>query len=635
VPSSRRIGFLTAGWPKSLVDPGAVRNRALTLVANGGVVGLVAEWLALATGPRDVAEGPWLLALDLATGWVIYGAGLVAWQRRPALRVGPALLLAGLAWFGANAAWPLAAGMRDVVGAPATEFVVAELLYLHRGPLVYALLVYPALHLTSHRRLALGAGLVAALAGPIWQAPWGTIVLCALLAAVLAARHLRVTGPDHATRLLGARAGIAFASVVALGALVRLGLPPGQAWEWALVAYELTLAGVAITLVLGLIVMPLREPMIADIVVELGRGAPATLRDALADALGDPNVEVGFAVAGGTRYVDAYGLPLPLPSPGSNRGSTRIDRNGEAVAIIVHDRAVLEDRELAAAVSMAGSLAAANAELHGRVADHLADLYASRRRLVEAGDAERRRLEERLRAGPGQRMAELRSLLGSARTARAEELAKSAHHLERADVHLEATVRDLEVLAQGLHPRALVEGGLGKALAELAEANPVPVEARLAAEHIPLDLQASIYFVCAEALANIAKHSRATRGSIDVRGSGDRVLIEISDDGVGGATIGKGSGLQGLIDRVAAQGGVLTIDSPLGGGTRLRAVVPVKRPPDDGLSRRHDPNLGPALASDPVASTDDAASKSRAASDLSGRGRSYRRSQRRSTGGPR
>jgi signal transduction histidine kinase len=272
--------------------------------------------------------------------------------------------------------------------------------------------------------------------------------------------------------------------------------------------------------------------------------------------------------------VDSAGHPLDISSPGSGRRVTRIEGRRQPVAALVHDAAILDDRALLDAVAAAARLAASNARLQAEVRAQLAELRASRRRLVEAGDDERRRLEQRLRDSANRRLTLLARMLASAHE-RAESGSPTVARIRRAEDQLEHTLRDLHELAAGLHPRVLSESGLAGALRSLADQSPVPVELTVLDERVPEQIEVATYFVCAEALANVAKYASASRVAVAVREAGGRLLVEIEDDGVGEADIERGTGLRGLADRVEALGGSLGIDSPSERGTRLAVELPL------------------------------------------------------------
>jgi signal transduction histidine kinase len=256
---------------------------------------------------------------------------------------------------------------------------------------------------------------------------------------------------------------------------------------------------------------------------------------------------------------------------------TMLERAGRPVAAIVHDPAVLDDPTLTAAVSSAARLAAANAQLQAEVRERLTELRASRRRLVEAGDEERRRLEQRLHDGVEQQLTALAVALERTRSAAGDgPLAQDVvDHVDDAQRQLALSLRELGELARGLHPLPLAEHGLAGALQRLASSSAVAVDVAVDAVRIPPAVEVAAYFVCAEGLANVTKYAAASHARIDVRRVGESLRVTVADDGVGGARADEGGGLRGLADRVQAHDGTLRIDSPPGRGTRLIAEIPL------------------------------------------------------------
>ncbi len=201
------------------------------------------------------------------------------------------------------------------------------------------------------------------------------------------------------------------------------------------------------------------------------------------------------------------------------------------------------------------------------------ELRASRARIVEAADAERRRLERDLHDGAQARLVALSLLL---KVARKKSDGEVAELLDRASEELATSLAELRELARGIHPAVLTDRGLEPALRTLADRAPVPVDVRAdLQERLPGSVESAAYFVASEALANVAKYARASEASVVVERVNGRVAVEVTDDGVGGADASRGSGLRGLSDRVAALDGNLLVDSPQGRGTRLRAEIPV------------------------------------------------------------
>jgi signal transduction histidine kinase len=308
---------------------------------------------------------------------------------------------------------------------------------------------------------------------------------------------------------------------------------------------------------------------VGDLVVELNHVQPGQVRDALARAVGDPTLEVGLWLPDRDAWVDEQGEPLHLP-PGEGRHATYI---GERLAVVVHELDLVDQPALLEAAGSAARLALENARLQAELRAQLVELRESRARIVRAGDEERRRLERDLHDGAQQRLLALGmglQLLGAYVDPLGREL------LAESEVELQQALRELRELAQGIHPAALTDNGLADAVRTLAQRAPVPVTVDVE-EHmgrLPGHVETAAYFVVAESLANIAKYAEASEAWVMVGRENGSAHIEIRDDGQGGATPDRGTGLRGLADRVGALDGRLTIDSPPGGGTRIVAEIP-------------------------------------------------------------
>jgi signal transduction histidine kinase len=251
---------------------------------------------------------------------------------------------------------------------------------------------------------------------------------------------------------------------------------------------------------------------------------------------------------------------------------TIVHDGDEPVAALVHDAGVLAERELVESIAAAARLAVSNARLQADVRSKVEELDASRRRVVEAADAERLRLERQLREGAQQRLAELEVILGEAQQHAND---GPAAMLAPAQAKLARARSDLREFARGVHPRVLSEGGLPAALQELADRSSVPTEVSVPGVRFPAPVEVTAYFVCSEALANVAKYAAASSAAIDVTERGGSIVVSVHDDGRGGARVDAGSGLRGLVDRVEALGGRLTLTSPPREGTRLIAELPI------------------------------------------------------------
>ena len=328
----------------------------------------------------------------------------------------------------------------------------------------------------------------------------------------------------------------------------------------------------------GMVRSRLSRLAVGPLVVEL-REAPTSdrLRDVVARALADPSLAIAYRVPGAERWVDASGRSVELPSPAdAARSHTILERGGEAVAALIHDRAVEDDPALIASVAAAASLALENERLQAEVRAQLAEVRASRARIVEAADAERRHLQRDIHDGTQQRLVALALRLGRLRDrVVAESDALRASELTDACDQLREAIAELRELSSGIHPAILVEAGLAPALQALADVAAVPV--RVTADLVgrfPDRVESAAYFVVSECLANVAKHAGAHAATVSAIRMGDRLVVVVEDDGAGGADSSRGSGLSGLNDRVTALEGHLTIQSLPGRGTRVVAELP-------------------------------------------------------------
>jgi signal transduction histidine kinase len=519
-------------------------RRPLALLAPALPVGIAAEWLAFGRGDAPLAVA------DLAVGLALVGCGAVAWERRGASRVGPLMAAGGFAW--------LIGGFHPA------------LLYLHRGPLVHLHLSYPTGRLPSRAtRAVVAVAYVDAAVAAFARVDALTLLLATLVAATAARVFLDTSGPARKAGGPALAAALAFAGVLALAATTRM--LGGQHDRGVLWLYLLVIATIALTLLRDLLRGRWADAVIEGLVVDLGSARElGTLRGKLARALGDPTLVVGYRLEGTDGLVDDDGRQVELPRADSGRVVTPIEDEGRPVAALVHDEGLLADRRLLGSVAAAARFAVANARLQAEALARERELEASRRRIVEAGDAQRRRLERDLREGAERRLELVAGLLEAAQA----ELHGDGAELVELRRELGEARDDLREFAHGVHPAALTEGGLVAALRLLAARSPFPVEVHGAAPRLPPPSEAALFFVCSEALANAVKHADASRVAIELSADEDGVALAVTDDGRGGADPSRGSGLRGLADRVEALGGRLRLESPPQGGTRVVAVVP-------------------------------------------------------------
>jgi signal transduction histidine kinase len=335
------------------------------------------------------------------------------------------------------------------------------------------------------------------------------------------------------------------------------------------------LVSVPLAFLFGILHQQLARAGMADLVVALQR-APESRRlgEALSRALGDPSLVLAYWLPRFDSYVDAEGTPVALPQEGSGRAATFVDHDGHHVAALVHDAALTHQPDLLEVVCAAANVALERERLQAELTARVAELQASRERIVTAGDAERRRLERDLHDGAQQRLVaialQLSMLQGriTSDPATAEVLARTAGE------EIALSLAELRELARGIHP-AVLEHGLAAALDSLAARAAVPTKVLFeTSERLPGPVELAAYFVASEALANVAKYAHATTVSMRVWRTGPTASIEIADDGIGGANDAGGSGLRGLADRVEALEGRLRVTSPAGAGTVVTAELP-------------------------------------------------------------
>lgn len=516
------------------------------------LLGLVALWAA--HGPARIADGlPGLVA-----GWTLAASGLVAWSVAPWSRVGPLLAAAALAWFIPDLATclnvePFSHRCLRLDGI--TE-IASTLRWAWLGILASAVVTFPEGRAdTASRRLAVTAAAIGAVALPISPEPAGLAMAVLLVAGPL----WMLTRPGQA----GGPEGLA-APLAGMTLAVGLVLPADLAYGSD---GSVILAAVILLVGVGAIGRR-RAALTTDRAVELG----ATL----AAALGDPGFHVAVKAPDGASWLDTGGGAIDPPRTPEGTASTTIERDGQVLAVITHDPQTLSDPQVRAVVEKAMELAAHNARLHSDLDTQLRELDSSRRRLVDAGLREREELGNQVQHDVLLRLDRLKEDMDGAAIEPLPDEARA--RLDRAAAEVDVARTEIQDLARGLYPATLASAGLAAALDDLARRS--PVEVALDVPGRPTggpEVDATIYFVCAEALANAARHAGASLVRVVVTASGDALTITVTDDGTGGADPDGGSGLRGLRDRVEAIGGAFTIESSPGTGTRLAATIPVSR----------------------------------------------------------
>jgi signal transduction histidine kinase len=571
---------------------GSARAPSSDVVWGIGLAGCVATAIATALAlTSDHVEEPGVQAT--LVGWIVLGyvvSGAIAWWRRPDSRFGPLMVAAGFTFFLSILSWSNAS-------VPYTVGIFFDLvpaaLYIH------VFLAFPSgrLERRSDRWfvgaayfVALGPQLVGLLLGgfgpddaiTVWEAADTAytllriqlVILAGLCIVAIVLRHRTAERLRRPLSLLVDAFSLGLVMIAFLYLSGALSLVSGDTAFEVLRRATFFVIGLApIAFLAGLLYTRLARSAVGDLMVEL-RADPGAghLRDALARALRDPTVALAYWLPEFHSWADLDGRPVTLSTLGDGRTVTMIDSQGERVAALVHDASLDDEPELLDSVAAAAGIALENARLHAELRARLEELRGSRARIVEAGDAERRRLERNLHDGAQQRLVGVALQLQLLRTrirsdpATAEELAGAA------STELSESLQELRELARGLHP-AVLEHGLEAALHAVAARSPVPTSVTYEARaELPETVALAAYFVASEALANVAKYAQATAATVRVSGA---VVIEIADDGVGGADDARGSGLRGLADRVEALDGRLRVSSPRSGGTTVTAELPV------------------------------------------------------------
>jgi signal transduction histidine kinase len=302
-----------------------------------------------------------------------------------------------------------------------------------------------------------------------------------------------------------------------------------------------------------------------------GRRAPEEIGVVLAEALGDPLAELWFWLPETEAYVDAAGDPAEPPHDA--RSAREIGREDTRTALLLHDPTLLDRRDLLDGVLAAAALSIEMARLRVEVRIQLAEVAASRTRIVEAGYEERRRLERDLHDGAQQRLVSLGVQLRRLQMTLPREAQVLSASLDQIVDEVGAAIGDLRQIAAGVRP-ARLDDGLAAALRDLARTSPVQVEVEAPRERVAASVEAAAYFVACEAVTNAVKHASPSKVAVRAFRENGTLHVSVHDDGVGGAVVRRGSGLAGLRDRVAAHGGTLTIESPRGGGTHLEVDIP-------------------------------------------------------------
>lgn len=559
------VGILTAGSSVLSLWPFWSSNPVL------GVINLLVAVSVVITG---VALGE--VSYHRTTAWAFVGTAVFWlmswwWAWPPEWQVGPLALLSnvfGYMWF--------------VVGA-------------------IALLRYPnAVLSTRFERLyfaamaawvCLGKVAIALVSEPEWDgySPWswwptvapdrglrdtlasvfyvGMVTFVVLLLFLLLQKLRRSRGMDR----LDSLPVIVAASTVTVSGVIYLSARLFDFSPQVIDALRVTIGVSALVTPLAFLMTVLRRRLarsaVADLVVRIA-GAPtvAHVQRELRCALQDPSLTLWAWLPEESLYANVDGARQPRPHDGDGWSVPIRTSGGAHLAVLVLDQSLRRHPALVESAVVAAGLAL-------EVQAQLAEVSASRMRIAAAAVDERRRLERDLHDGAQQSLLAASASLGAARV-KAPESSEVMAAIEQARDDLRTASAELRQLARGIHPAVLSQSGLLPAIEDVAERLPLDVDLRIPAQRWNAEVETMVYFLACEALTNAVRHSEARRVSVSVDAGDAAVNVEIRDDGRGGAVSSKGSGLAGMRDRVHALGGTLTIHSPAGGGTSIRAVVP-------------------------------------------------------------
>ncbi|ROP36951.1 sensor histidine kinase [Saccharothrix texasensis] len=490
-------------------------------------------------------------------------AGVLSRRAQPRNRIGLLFVLVGVGWL-----------LDYLVGDGSMLLMLAAKGW--PSLLGHALVAFPTGRLrTLPRRLVVGAGyaesVVLTVAAEYQRRPWaaeivesetmmtGVVGISMLVLQLHRWRCSSIAQRRTLTAMLGATA-VAILAFVVWEPVERAGLEPPY------VVLTLALSGIPFAYLAGLLRRRMDRGEVADLVVRLsGDNRRDGVQEALAATLHDPGLRVAYWVAEQERYVDVDGRPVAPDS-----AHTRVDRAGAPVAVLLHDPVL--DLELVDAACAAVGLALENERLTAELRAKVRQLAESRAKVLRAVEDGRRRLERDLHDGVQQRLLSAAMTLGLAETVPPERARALAAEAKQAVL---ATIDDVRAVCHGIHPPVLTERGLHGAVRELTALADPRVDLTLdLPDTVPPLVETTAYYVVAEALANIAKHAEASRTKVVISGGGGRLVVEVDDDGRGGADPVLGSGLRGLSERVEANGGTMRVVSAEATGTSLRVVLP-------------------------------------------------------------
>ncbi len=587
-------------------------RRWLSLVAAAAITLVAQMWLVV-----DGADARFVL-VDGGVAIAFVAAGLGAWRCAGEHPIGTISMVGAITWQVGSFAMLTS-------DLPVTFVLDAGSRY-HEAALAALALSYP----TGYRRgrlhgVLLGTMLALLVAGSVVKlvaqqpAEWGCGDCPRNPLAMISSESFFVSAIDWIGRGLGVC--VAGVSMIVIWRWLRCSVPARRAagllplavtvWAffyvqdtWLRPAAKLLIEGenafyvlgvarglIPLSVLAGLLAIRMRQGRLLNVLTGIG-DAPRRdeLEPTLRGALGDPRLELWWWRAEVNGYSRASDPAVSVEAPCTDPGTTLVElrAGNQPMAVLRLDPVVLDDPRFAQAVANAIRLVGDHERLTEQVRAQLDEVRGSRRRLLDAAATERARLERDLHDGSQQRLVGLALQLQlMRRTVDAESAPELAESLDLASKNLGEALAELRELARGIHPAALTDGGLGAALPLIADRLPIPIDLSIDIDgRLDSTLESTLYFVAAEALTNVAKHSGATRVRIELRTKPSVVVLAVIDDGRGGASLDAGTGIAGLRDRVEAVGGVLSLESPIEGGTRLVAEIPLDASIDVARVRR-------------------------------------------------
>ena len=556
-------------------------------------IGIITGTLVLALASSQLDQ---LGLRSLLVGWIVVPyvvSGILAWWRRPASRLGPLMLATGFATALSPLQW---------VDQPALYSIGHLFDMLPAALFLHVFLAFPTGKLTGLPERVVVIACYAAVLG---------LQLAKILLGVSPENVLAVVSyVELANRVEGIQLTLVAVLLLVGGALLflrtrREGRTRRRPTALLVDAFGLALVMLALLYVAGTLSWPafdtirlitfaslglapivflfalldarLARGEVAALMVELREHPTDDLQAPLARALRDPSLKLAYWLPEYGSWADQNGHPLAPPKPDDRRAVRIIPRDDEPMAALLFDRSLTDEPELLDAVAAAAGIALENARLQAELRARLQELRGSRVRVLEAGQRERQRLERNLHDGAQQRLVALSLELGMLGESSGTD-PETRTRLARAKAEVAASLEELRDVARGIYPAVLSNHGLAVALESLAGVAAVPV--RLAVEvtgRLPEPVEVAAYYVVSESLTNAGKHARATAVDVQVSRIENMLVVEVADDGVGGADPATGSGLRGLSDRVEALGGRLHI-STSADGTRVKAEIPCQNP---------------------------------------------------------